>query len=307
MIEMNIKKPMGAAISLGLRPWALPILTLALIAIDAFWIGMDTVQMTMFASVAIVLSGIPHGTLDIEIAAKRFGHASASRKIMILAAYVCCALLMIILWRTLPELALTAFLIIAIVHFSADWRDGADPFLAMMVGWALVALPALSHPASVAMIFEMLTGNQNGATIAAVLACASVPAALGSLVFAFWSYQRGDIISAVDVLSCIVAALCLPPLAAFAIFFCGLHSPRHMMEAIRDTGGLSAAKKTAIIAAVFGLAIGLGVIVYITNNTGKPVDAGIIQTAFVLLSTLTVPHFVLEQILAIRQPLVTAH
>ena len=297
MTEMHITKSIGAAFPPLLRLWALPFLVTLLIVLNVSGASLDTVQMTMIASVAIVLAGIPHGTLDIEIASVRFGRSDAIGKLLILAAYICCALLMVVLWRQVPELALTAFLVISILHFSADWRGGVEPFLAVMVGWALIALPALSHPASVAMIFEMLTGNQSGATIAAILACTSVPAGLGSLVFVFWAYRRGDYLNASDVLSCLIASLCLPPLIAFSLFFCGLHSPRHMADAMRETGGVSPRKKMAIIAAVFGLSIGLGVLLFI-SRVDATLDAGIIRTAFVLLSILTVPHFVLEQIMA---------
>ncbi len=289
-------RPIDALAPPRLRLWALPILTCFLILFD-FVVGMGTPQMTMIAASAVVLSGIPHGTLDVEIAANRFSLSGSSKKIAIISAYIGCALLMLLLWQQAPEMALIGFLIISIVHFSADWRGGVEPFLAMMVGWALIALPALSHPLAVASIFEMLTENQNGQIIAALLACSAVPAGLGSLVFAYWTFQRGDMKSAIDVISCLIAALFLPPLIAFAVFFCGLHSPRHMLDALRETGGISPIKKALIVIAVTGLSIGLGALLFMGYDTAA-LDVAIIQTGFVLLSTLTVPHFMLEHLLA---------
>jgi Brp/Blh family beta-carotene 15,15'-monooxygenase len=275
--------------------------TLLLIIIDRFWGGMNSPHINMLAAVAIVLAGIPHGTLDVEIAAAHFGQKGITGKIRIIGGYLLCAAAMVFLWILLPELALISFLIISIVHFSRDWRGGVDPFLAMMVGWALVALPALASPDDVAMIFAALTGSNNGAVIAALLGAASVPAALGSLVFAYWAFRHDDKQSALEVLACIVAALFLPPLVAFAIFFCGLHSPRHMADALRETGDLSPLKKTAIICAVFALSLGLGVVMFLYQGD-VPADMGIIRTAFILISTLTVPHFILEHILSDKNP-----
>lgn len=300
MNAVHLPKSIGAAIPLTLRLWALPLITAMLILADHFWVGMDSVQMTALAAAFIVLAGIPHGTLDVEIAADRFGRTSVVGKAKILAAYIACAMAMILFWAIAPEFALISFLIISVIHFSHDWRGGADPFLAMMVGWALVALPALARPIEVAMIFETLTGNQNGQTIAALLACASVPAALGSMVFAYWSYANDDVQSALEVIACIIAALFLPPLIAFAVFFCGLHSPRHFADALRETGTISPMKKAAIIIAVFGLSIGLGALLFVSQN-GIAVDTGIIRSAFVLISTLTVPHFILEHLMSKRQ------
>jgi beta-carotene 15,15'-dioxygenase len=290
-------RPISASPPPGLRLWALPILTLCLILLNQLGQGLDTATVTAIAALAILVAGIPHGTLDIEIAANRFGKSDRLSKLMITAAYIGCGALMLALWSSRPEIALVAFLVISIFHFGADWRGIVDPFLAAMVGWALIALPALSHPAQVAAIFDMLTGNQNGAMIAALLACTSVPATLGTFVFIYGVYRKGDMLFVVDVLSCIVAALLLPPLIAFSVFFCCLHSPRHMAEAIIEAGALSLAKKGLIIVMVFALSIGLGVLFFIEQDNAV-LDVGVIRTAFVLLSTLTVPHFVLEQIMA---------
>ncbi|WP_395635504.1 Brp/Blh family beta-carotene 15,15'-dioxygenase [Sphingorhabdus sp.] len=287
----------GATFSKMLRLFALPAATLLLIAVDRLLGGMDSVEANMLAALAIVLAGIPHGTLDVEIAAAHFGQNGLAGRAKIIGGYVGCAAAMVVLWLQLPELALISFLLISIVHFSRDWRGGVDPFLAMMVGWALVALPALASPDDVAMIFAALTGNQNGAVIAALLGAASVPAALGSLVFAYWAFRHEDAQSALEVLACITAALFLPPLVAFAVFFCGLHSPRHMADALRETGGLSKFKKAAIVAAVSALSLGLGVLMFLYQGD-VPSDMGIVRSAFILISTLTVPHFILEHILA---------
>lgn len=300
MNAMHIPKFIGAAFPPSLRLWALPTLTAVLILSDRFWLGMDSIQLTMVAAVAIVVAGIPHGTLDAEIAAAHFCQSNAAGKSKIIAAYIACASMMVLLWVLLPEFALISFLVISVVHFSRDWRGGVDPFLAMMVGWALVALPALSHPQGVAAIFETLTGNHNGAVIAALLACTSVPAVLGSLVFVYWAYSQDDRQSAAEVVACIIASLFLPPLIAFAVFFCGLHSPRHFADALRETGAISTPKKAMIIIAVFGLSIGLGALFFISEG-GIPISAGIIRTAFVLISALTVPHFILELIMQKKQ------
>ncbi len=301
MMTIQISRFIGAAYPPKLRLWALSFVTAILLFINTIWSGLDNPQITAFAALAIVLAGIPHGTLDIEIASARFNRSGKVSKVSIAAAYIICALIMILCWMQFPEGALTAFLVISIIHFSADWRGQVDPFLAAMVGWALIGLPALSHLDQVAAIFTILVGNQNGTVIAQLLACAAAPAALGSIVFAFGVYQRGERKIAIDVISCMIAALFLPPLIAFALFFCGLHSPRHMADAMKETGALSHAKKIAIIAAVSGLSIGIGALIFIGHD-GASVDANIIRTAFILLSTLTVPHFILEQIAARKTP-----
>lgn len=294
MMILLQKKSTGAPPpSLPVRLWILPVLVGCLIAADLFLGGMNSPTTTALAALAIALVGIPHGTLDVEIAARRVGRANGAAKLLIVAAYMGCALLMALCWFLLPELALILFLVISIVHFGQDWRNGADPFLAMMVGWALVGLPALSHPGDVQDIFATLTGSMGGPTISAVLACASVPATLGSLVFAYWAWQNDEAQNAADVISCMIAATFLPPLAAFAVFFCGLHSPRHTADALRESGNISVLHKGAIMVAVFMLSMAIGVLLFV----GQPdleVESGIVRSAFMLISILTAPHFILE-------------
>ena len=288
-----IRRSTGAAFPPLLRLWILPFLVAALVSADLMFAGMNSLQVTMIAALFIVVVGVPHGTLDVEIASTRFGRSTASGKISILIGYLACAAGMALCWMIAPAMALSLFLIISIIHFGLDWRGGADPFLAMMVGWALIALPALSHPQQVSDIFAILTGSPTGTTISAVLACAAAPAALGSLVFAFWAFKNNERQNAVDVIACIAAAIFLPPLVAFAIFFCGLHSPRHMAEALRESAGISSAKKGVIIAAVFLLSLAIGVLLFM-GQSNLQVESGVIRTAFMLISILTVPHFVLE-------------
>jgi beta-carotene 15,15'-dioxygenase len=102
-------------------------------------------------------------------------------------------------------------------------------------------------------------------------------------------------LNGIDNLSCFVAAALLPPLAGFAIFFCGLHSPRHLAEAVRQAESMPHDEKLLRGAAVMALSLGAVALLF---GIQRPisVDAGIVRTAFVLLSILTVPHFILEQL-----------
>ena len=58
----------GATFTKILRLFALPATTLLLVIIDRFWGGMNGTHVNMLAAVAIVLAGIPHGTLKVSLA-----------------------------------------------------------------------------------------------------------------------------------------------------------------------------------------------------------------------------------------------
>lgn len=276
-----------------------PLLAVMLFIMDSLGQGLTTVTASLVFASAILLAGIPHGSLDIEILARHLGSSGASAKVKLTLAYATCALLMTSVWLYAPPFALAAFLIISILHFGLDWRDNAEPFLGMTVGWALVALPALSHARDVTAIFNTLVGVQYGATLCALLACSSVPAALVTIAFCRDAYARGNRKAAVHVATCLFAAVFLPPLASFALFFCGLHSPRHFADALIQSGPMSRIKKIAIIVAVVSLSLGLAVWIFAQNQVLGLSD-GAVRATFILLSILTLPHFILEQILTRR-------
>jgi len=86
-----------------LRLFALPVATLLLVIMDRFWGGMNSAYVNMLAAVAIVLAGIPHGTLDVEIAAAHFGQKGFASKAKIIGGYLGCAGAMVLLWLQLPS------------------------------------------------------------------------------------------------------------------------------------------------------------------------------------------------------------
>ena len=70
----------GATFSKMLRLFALPAATLLLIIIDRVLGGMSGVAANMVAAIAIVLAGIPHGTLDVEIGRMTSAHSALRDK-----------------------------------------------------------------------------------------------------------------------------------------------------------------------------------------------------------------------------------
>ncbi len=285
----------------GFNWTVLPAVTAGLILIDRNVVAMDSAAATAIASLLILLVGIPHGTLDVEIALERFKRQGFSARLGVISVYLFGALAMWAIWTVAPSVALISFLILSIVHFAADWHNAGERFFATTVGWALIAVPALSHPQAVASIFEMLTVDANGGTIAALLACTAIPAFFGSVMFAVKAFECGDHVIGINVLTCLAAAILLPPLAGFAVFFCGLHSPRHLGEAIRQAGAASRLEKLMRGSAVMALTLAAAALLFASQNPIS-IDAGVVRMAFVLLSVLTVPHFILDLVIAQRVP-----
>jgi beta-carotene 15,15'-dioxygenase len=285
--------PKAEELAFAPQSFVFPATAAVLIGASLMGSWLDATLSTLIATAVILFAGIPHGALDIEVAMKRFGKSSRRDKSVITLFYLGGAALMAVFWWMSPPVALVIFLAISVIHFGGDWNGRVDPFLAAMIGWAIISMPALFHMNEVNVLFGLLTDEQDNGAIAALLACTAVPAFLGSLVFTWLAVMRGDTHVALNVFTCLVSAIFLPPLIGFALYFCLLHSPRHMVEAFSQSGPLSPITKVMTCAAVTALSFGLGALLY--NGLGaSATEGGVVRAGFMLLSILTVPHFALE-------------
>ncbi len=244
---------------------------------------------------ALLLVGLPHGTLDLELIKRGGGRVSTP----VLLLYLSLAAAMYALWRVAPLAALVAFLLTAALHFAEDWREVDQPFLAQGAAVALLTAPALAHHAELAALFVALSGAERAAVIADVmLMLAPVGLAVAAVAAArLWATGRRP--QAIVTAAALGAMVALPPVIGFALFFCVHHSPRHLREAwgslARAGPGRYASVVGGLTVAAFGIAAGLFAL-----EARADVAAQVVAASFMTLSILTVPHMAVPAILARR-------
>ena len=113
-------------------------------------------QMALFAAMALLLLGVPHGGFDVALARRRWRPNAQFVPIHFLFKYVGLAGAVLGLWLLLPELALPLFLAMSAWHFGGDWRRDLEPLPRSVVGAALICFPALWHRQDVIEIFTWL-------------------------------------------------------------------------------------------------------------------------------------------------------
>ncbi len=93
----------------------------------------------------------------------------------------------------------------------------------------------------------------------------------------------------------------LPPLTAFALYFVGLHAPRHMLALVHDTtrapkvDTLGKAILTSL--PVFALTLLLGALLWPLYEAGsQSTPSTLLTLTLQMLSALTVPHVILDRI-----------
>ena len=84
-----------------------------------------------------------------------------------------------------------------------------------------------------------------------------------------------------------------PPLLAFAVFFCGMHSPRHILRTL-DCSGRGALHGLLTASAPMLAVLVLSVAAWYWSDGLAP-DTRVIRIVFVGLAALTVPHMALVE------------
>ena len=190
------------------------------------------------AIVAIMAFGIPHGASDAAFARVHW-NARLGRYWLTayIAIYLALAAMAFAVWQALPAAFLTVFLAVSIWHFGQDDTPHAQDSLrpletrAEICGRGVLAVTGASvfHAAQLADLLSSLTYSPQTAH---VMVQALFPLAVGAAAIvgaiAIRRAGEGDFAMALELAAILFVLLAFPPLPAFALYFCLVHSLRQL-------------------------------------------------------------------------------
>lgn len=211
-------------------------------------------QLTIVA-VGVGLFGVLHGGLDHIVGERVFKPLFRRHwRICFALIYVGLAMAVMIGWWLAPPVMLLMFLAASILHFglretpSAEQKINSSPRLAtvaamMALGAAPIIIPWLAFPEDVSLLFAWLAGTRAeawrpdfflGAYLSPTIGSISklawlLVAAVMMLMFYLKSQRLLDTFAWIEFLATVAVFWTLPPLLAFAWYFCFLHSLRHLL------------------------------------------------------------------------------
>ncbi len=265
-----------------------------------------TVQLAVLA-LAVALFGLPHGALDLALVQG----ASRGSWLALAAAigvYLVVSAAVLAVWVTAPVVALLGFLVIAIIHFGlGDTEDLHGPQRAVEViargGFAGVA-PLVFHPQTTRDLFALLVGPKSAATLDAALAVLTTPVSYlwvaclaAAILWRLWQRAQGWLPSVAELLLTTAIFAVFHPLAAFLLYFCFVHSVRHIADlgAARFPDAAPRALRWLLVESLpFTLAtVVLGGLAWFVFGRAINFDEAMIRLVFWGLSALTLPHMIL--------------
>ena len=261
--------------------------------------GMLTMtSLDLVALSAVVLIGLPHGALDGAIA-MHLGYANKILNfISFIVLYVLMAGLVVALWVVMPAPCLLAFLIISMIHFGSGdarhgtgWMRGAE---IMAHGGLVVAGISQMHRTEVDVVFGYLVGGDttyvwSGLDIITVFVGVSIIVCVSQ---ALWFRKWRSTAVELALLATIFALV--PPLVGFAVYFCLVHSARHVAGIISNLRRYMSVASLCVQTMAFTLASWLAGVaaVWWLADMANP-EPTVLRVIFIGLAALTVPHMIL--------------
>lgn len=254
-------------------------------------------QPSLVALALVVIIGLPHGAFDGAIAR----HLGYGREwcglISFIASYLGLAGFVVAFWIWFPGLALALFLLLSAVHFGCGDAT-ASTGLARTVqiaahGGVAVFGICLFHLSEVKPLFSVLTGGD--ITLAVIITeffpLFIVPIAVLYLILAFRNTLLRPRLVELAVLCLLISAV--PPLVGFAIYFCVLHTGRHMQHIWTRVQSSTTLRQVIMQAGIFTVASWIVGAVFVLWLDSGNISQDLLQVIFIGLAALTVPHVIL--------------
>jgi Brp/Blh family beta-carotene 15,15'-monooxygenase len=252
----------------------------------------ERVELVLISGLILAL-GVPHGALDTIFAHQVYRLRSPGAWLLAALLYGVLAALVVGVWWISPAIFLSGFLLVSIAHFTGDLEPDVSTVTRVLYAGAVIVLPCLRFESDVARQFGFLAGPSSGSSLAAALSVLAWPwlaCALGAAAFE----SRRNIMASAELIAVSLLAIFAPPLIGFTVFFCGMHSARHVIRTYHYANHTSLRLMVGA-AAVPMLAILLAAIAgWVLLDHSAPSRA-VTQFLFVGLAALTVPHMLLVE------------
>ena len=256
--------------------------------------------------------GVSHGSLDHLKGKKLIKILKIENILVFYLIYILIALTVIVLWTITPSISLLIFLVVAAYHFGKEdtqflviENSFLIQFLFFFKGTLVILAPLYFHFDETISIFKLLlVDNENFYKSLSfietnkILLIGMILSTFSSVILFAKKFEIKKFTIFLDFFSILILNYYFSPLLAFTVYFCFLHSIRHIISLMSEldeknlSNGfiifLNKALPLTILTAFFCL-IGL----YFLNNTYDFTNS-ILKVIFIGLASLTFPHILLE-------------
>ena len=272
---------------------------------------------TLFICLFLILSiGISHGALDNYKANKLLKIYRIKNKAIFFIIYIFISVLVIFVWSLYGTFTLLAFLLVASYHFGLEdtsflhkGNSFLDQIFYLIKGSLIIFAPLFFHFDETLKIFETLMLSKAFLTFLEiehwVINLCLFLSFIGYIYFAYKNKFDDFEVLFLDMLSILILNYIFSPIIAFTVYFCFLHSIRHIISLSNEldkndfSNGVKVFIKKALPLTVVTALLYFMATFYLSKSYG--LNDVIIKVIFIGLASLTFPHILLEYLLEINE------
>ena len=281
-----------------------------------FFSSINELIILLFCLFFILSIGISHGALDNYKANKLLKIYKLKNKAIFFSIYIFISALVIFIWSLFSTYTLLAFLIVASYHFGLEdtsflhkGNSLLDQFFYLIKGSLVVFAPLFFHFDETLKIFETLMVSKIFLTFLElehwIINLCLFLSFVGYLYFIYKNKFEDFEVLFLDMLSIIILNYIFSPIIAFTIYFCFLHSIRHIISLSNEldknnfSNGVKIFIKKALPLTVVTAILYLVASIFLSKSYG--LNDVIVKVIFIGLASLTFPHILLEYLLEINE------
>ena len=300
----------------GKHTFYFSVLTIALLIIALISGSNETFSnelITPIVCLFFILSvGISHGAMDNYKGNKLLWVYKINNKSIFFIIYILISTFVILFWNFYSSLTLLFFLLVASYHFGREdtsflhnGNSDLDQLFYLIKGSMIVFAPLFFHFDETLKIFETLFLSKETLIFLKnehwiINICLSL-GILGYFYFVYKNKLKDFEILFLDMLNILILNYVFTPLIAFTIYFCFLHSIRHIISISYELDpnsfldGVKIFIKKALPLTIVTAVLYLLAILFLSNLYA--LNDVIIKVLFIGLASLTFPHILLEYLI----------
>ena len=251
----------------------------------------------------ILTIGTSHGALDHEKGKKLFKIYKIKRFSLFYFTYLLLGILISTLWFFFPAFILVLFLIVASYHFGKEdciFPITKSNLMFTLKGSLIILAPLFFHFDDTINIFKILYLKENFLINGLIyLFENNIVAYLLtlSILSNFFIYKINLVSIAtifVDIILVILVNILYSPVFAFTLYFCFVHSIRHIISLILEMKVSSIVFFKKALPLTFATSLIFICCAWVISLNNYTLDSALLKVIFIGLASLTFPHILLE-------------
>jgi len=271
-------------------------LSLITIAIAFLFSSNSNTHNFLLLILMIALLGVPHGALDTLFAKKAFELNTHLRWVKFVLIYLVLSLLVFTFWLLFPTPFFIIFLAFSALHFADDIGHIKTKSLSILYGLNIILLPTILQKNQLITLYGYIIEHTAVLLLLKVMQPLAIIITGCTLMICIIKKKQIEMHHKIDILSVSLLLLLVHPLISFTVYFCFMHSLRHVIRAkfyfLEQSN-----QRFLLMLVVPTIAVLLFCIVMFSNMPTNQWDANLIKLTFVTLAALTFPHaFLLNKV-----------